>query len=328
MDHPQLPELPFGWSTPEVFVDQVHLGPLSICLAGIAAQHETGRTATGSAAALDEAPLARAGFELCERVAILECVLSDIDAIPTRNRSGVPLGVVTRQRVFPAAPAEASWRYAMSNGVALYSEWERACDSALLEAVERDAVLRSWLGGSRPRALPVPRSPFTEAIADFYELHFAEFSACEATVCGAFGFPKRAEVPLLTSFGAGPNLQTAWLRCETEALQRVGFLWGEEIPSAKPALTGDAMSQQEYYLWPESHRYLRSWLSGKYEQRPTPARRQHRGLPFADLTPHAFRERLFVAKALDPECTPLVFGEGHPHTLKRPSASLRVQPIA
>lgn len=48
--------------------------------------------------------------------------------------------------VFPPDTEPSLRRLAFSNGVALHQTWQDACQSALGELVERDAVLRSFQG--------------------------------------------------------------------------------------------------------------------------------------------------------------------------------------
>lgn len=324
MEPTSLPALPDGWTTPQSFDEVVSVGELEIHLHGFMAQHASGKMATGSAASLSGSPAARAAFELCERVALIEAWTHREMPIPLRDASGTYVAELALEDVFPSAPARAGWSYAMSNGVALHRNWQEACRHAQREATERDAILRSWLGGPRPASTSLPASPGLKALATHYELFPVTFFARGTeTVCGLFGFPKDARIPLLMGFGAGSTKDIAWSRCEAEAIQRTGFLWGEEIPHEAPELLNTAVSQQEYYLYPEHHHFLRAWLAGEHELPAPQFAPKKTGTYFADLTAPTFRGTFAVAKAMDPTDVPLVFGQGHPFE----TGPQRVQPI-
>ena len=325
----ELPSLPPGWSEPEQFVERVMLGRIAIQLAGVAATHEHGHTATGSAAALEDAPLQRAGFELCERIAIMDRLFFGDSQLTVRDSSGGVVGIVPHESVFPSAPPGAGWKYARSSGVAFHREWTEACERAHFEAVERDAVLRSWLGGQPPRKCSLIRTDFVRELERHYELHAVRFDTSSAICVSAlFGFPREPTTPLLMSFGAGVGEEDSFQHCEAEALQRVGFLWGEDVPAVEPQLRSDAMSQQEFYLWPGSHGFLRQWLEGRHFRPGGTVPPDSSEIVFADLTPASFGETFVVAKVLDARCIPLVFGEGHPLVPSPELPSMRVQPIA
>lgn len=326
-------DLPSGWSVPKQFSEDVHASSLVIELAGWMSQREGGPAVSGSAAALvgtrvDPTCAQRAAYELCERIAVAEHLVGQAETFYAKTHTGNQLGVVSRDQVFPKAPPDASWSYSRSNGVALHSSWGRACERAFAESVERDAVLHSWYGGDAPTPRTPRQNPVTRAMADHYELLAVEF-ACQGpeTVCGLFGFPITPESPLIMGFGADTNRAVAWERCETEALQRLGFLWGESIPDTQPSVGKSAVSQQEYYLWPGSHEALRKWLGGAHAVRRERKRRVSiHDATFADLTPPEFRGSLAVAKLVCSDTLPLVFGLGHP-TVEEPLPSMRVQPI-
>jgi ribosomal protein S12 methylthiotransferase accessory factor YcaO len=93
----------------------------------------------GSAAAVTLTPWHRAYFEVLERQAIV-AARGSATPLVLRDAQGQPRGSIEPAQLFATPTEPGSWRYALSNGVALAPDWSGACARALAEAVERDAV--------------------------------------------------------------------------------------------------------------------------------------------------------------------------------------------
>jgi ribosomal protein S12 methylthiotransferase accessory factor YcaO len=247
--------------------------------------------------------------------------------------------------VFPEARATSAWVFAKSNGVAAGSDWSSACRSARAELFERHAVLSSWYGLSVPERMDLPTAAASDPVArlqglyDFESYAFALDPGASLEVVGVFGFPTADGSPLVLGFGAAPDRAGALLRARSECLQRLAFLWGEEIPSAEPEPGKTADYHQEWFLWPPMHSRLRVWLAGGHAGRAAlestfaRALADHANDPvcYVELTPphclSAAKPGVRVAKALCPALLPLTFGRGHPNIVTA-DRSLAVHPVA
>src|SRR5262249_212328 len=131
--------------------------------AGFAAIAPSGEEITGSAAAMndDESPATRAYFELLERVSTIEALDDPRDVVKLRCKLAEPIGYATKTSVFPESDSPNTWRYARSNGIAIYEGWIHAARRAWLELLERDRILRAWYGETCPVRL---RFDFAETI--------------------------------------------------------------------------------------------------------------------------------------------------------------------
>jgi len=326
--HPCAPE----WAELDVLVDRVSVEEVTIHLAGIATRDPSGELFTGSAASLEVSPIDRAYFELLERGSILAMGRERQRNWLVKDHDGTICGHCCPDVLAPSSPDPRRWRYARSNGVAVAASWEEACTRALWELVERDRVLRSWYGEFTPRRIDLPSSTMLFGLARSYDFEAYEFDAESESVvhvAALFGFPKLAHAPMLYAFAGRDSIGAALAAAGGECLQRLGFLWGEEIPSVDPAFSPSPEYHQEVFLQPEGHSRLRRWLAGDHE-RGGPSlgttRIAYRRL-FADITPARLSPALFVAKAIPIEELPLVFGLGHPCFLALPER-LRVHPIA
>ncbi len=312
--------LPSGCSDLEEFSEAVSVGALDeIHLAGIVARVD-GSAITGSAAAHGEVPWARAYFELLERLSLTRAMSQSVP-LQLRDASGEPLGEVSVQEVFPPSSQPDKWCFARSNGAAIAPTWEQACDRALGEAVERDVVLRSWYRVLPLAPLPAPLAAQWASLQELYELELRQAARMGYVVTVGVGYPRKADIPTCLAFGARRDADASNVAAHAEFLQRLGFLWGEEIPEEEPELTPDASYHQEYYLWPPASEHLRRWLGTA----PTGATAVPRGGPrgFVDLTPPHLLGKLAVARVLHPELWPLAFGDGWP----QPSSGVAVHAI-
>jgi len=322
--------LPEGWGAPERVADTIEADGIEIPRAGIATMSPTGEQVTGSAAGRGDV-VARAGFELLERVATLEAASQP--RLVLRTAAGDEVGEVEASVLFPASPDPGRWRYARSNGVALHASWEAACERARRELVERDRILRAWYGETRPRAIDVGECELSRAGS--YEVLGVELVGPaggtfgeDLVVAAVFGFPRRPAVPLVFGYGAGVDRREAVEIASKEALQMLAFLWGEEIPATRPAPTPSAMGHLDWHLFPGHHRLLRRFL---LEGHPAPTAPPNAvspspSLAFADLTPRWMEEGLRVARAICEAAAPLAFGAS-PFTAHLPN-DLAIHPVA
>jgi hypothetical protein len=340
-----------GWRTTEVVADTVQLLGQPMHRAGLVAERRlparggarsagngsSTSPAVGSAAQLDGSPLERSYFELLERVSLLEVLRAPPLLCRLRRFDGDAAGDFGGAALFPESPDPARFRYARSNGVALHRSWRDACRRAAWELVERDRVLRAWLGAIRPEplelgdeAVPAALRGGFEWLAYGFDAEPVEVDGEPVSVVGVFAFPRVPEAPLVYGFAARPGRPDATRSALEECLQRLGFLFGEAIPERPPAPAPNPLFHQEHFLYPGHHRWLRAWLDDghdRYAERPRT--RAIAGEPiFADLTPPELRGRLVVAKAVWPDTLPLAFGPGPEHLLRHLPPELRIHPVA
>lgn len=305
------------------FIDTLELEGHILGMVGLAAEFE-GKLVTGSAANLGEPPIERAYYEFLERLAI---ALAHADRSPKAcvDTTGRTCDPVAFDEVFPPDPTPEQ-KLSVSNGVALHSERQKAATAALHELAERDRVLRSFYGEGAPVELPRHLLGPIVGFGARYEVSAYRFGREDEEPCIAavFGFPRKADTPLIYGFGGGADLQAALGAAERECLQRLAFLWGEEIPKAPPFPSPTPDYHQEAYLWPGSHAALRDWLwYGHGQLEPARPPLNSRLARLVDLTPEFLRGRLHVMRALVPGAMPLCFGLDR--SLPEP---LRVHPIA
>jgi hypothetical protein len=328
--------LPEGFSEPEAFVDDVELFGVRVRRAGLATSGPGGLELTGSAAAVDEDPVARAGFELLERVATALAVAARTPA---------------HHGAFLESDAPERYRHARSNGIALHASLETARTRARYELAERDRVLRAWYGETTPARVSEEHehltAPLREVARAFasggaydVEVHaFPDDGRCLASrdlaVAGAFLFPRRAGLPLAMGFGARPLLGDAAEAALREALQSVAFLWGEPVPDAPAPPGPSALQQLEFWQGASRAEALRAWLAGDHVRHAGALARLGLGLGgraegpdapvhFHDLTP-SWSPGLHVVRATCAAALPLIFGVAP--WADRLVDALRVQPI-
>jgi hypothetical protein len=322
------------WGDATLFAETVSVAGVEIHLSGFSAESQDGDAITGSAAELDTAPMNRAYFELLERASIVAAERSKAQEWSVRDARGVAHGCIESSALVPENPEPDRWRYARSNGVALGPSWSDACRSALWELIERDRILRSWYGDFAPGRIVLPPGLIPNRLDELYAFEAYSFgiSRCStAEVVAVFGFPRVDSNPLLYGFGARGRQSDALAVAAKESIQRLGFLWGEPIPSEDPEFSPGPHFHQELFLRPSSHAQLHQWLAGEQDAlKPSwrqPCRQASPRL-FADITPPALASKLFVAKALPQTELPLVFGIGHPQIESKLPDYLKVHPIA
>lgn len=350
------------WQRPELFLETAHVASLSIDLAGVTTRSHSGCDAFGAAAELRlvptaqravsraprVSPIARSYYELVERTAILESIEGSRPrpAFEVYSADRQLFARVPRSVVHPIDIHPDTQRHSRSNGVAVQTDWATACRAAARELVERDRVLRSWYGATTPECFGVGHHPVATALRDTYDFSAFGFGQSDVElefglgsglardrihVAGVFGFPRVTDAPMLFGFGTSDTVSGAIERAWSECIQRLGFLWGEEIPSDAPEMAPTAEGHQEHFLFAPHHDRLRRWLDGEH-RRYAGILRQVRGdepeIVFVDLTPSALRGQLCVVKALSAETVPLVFGVGHPWLTELPTTAIAVHPIA
>jgi hypothetical protein len=335
--------LPPGWSSFERFSESVEIGGTSIELAGVSAIGPRGEHVTGSAgsARTSGSCIARSYFELLERISVVTAISDTSTDYLLRERSGLTVGRALRKDVFPESPRPDRWRPSLSNGVALHLSWQEACVRAEAELVERDRVLRSWYGESMPARITLPEGAISEGLQSFAEWRAYELTPPAAGVGRPFAvvlvvaLPKIDTTPLAYGFAARTDRVRAFKAAAIEAVQRFGFLMGEEIPYAAPQFSPTPDFHQEFFLYPPVRTLLQEWLdcaapgqsTSSSETGGQSVRSADDETWFVDLTPLQLRGSLFVAKALCSQAEALVFGEPAPHRASV-GASRWVHPIA
>ena len=301
--------LPKGWSRPELFEDRLELNGITLELRGLHSQNESGQIVTGSAVERDLVPLNRAFFELVERVSIVEAEASVKQKYPALDITESPLGVRSHTHVFPENPEPELWRLSRSNGVAIHTDWKRACEAASFELIERDRLLRSWFGEFSPK--PWSGSTMPRALEKYYDFEYYLFHSPagerDVVAAGVFGFPKEAGLGRVYGSAARATAPEAFEAASRECLQGLGFMWKEALPKTAPAFSPTSDFHQESFLLESGLVRIRHWLQGGHTLlRGIPAKNQ---FEFFDLTPPTLRGKLCVVKAVDSTIIPLIFGK-------------------
>lgn len=354
---PFTPRLPEGWSAPEIFADTIAVDGLSLRRAGIAATSPNGQEVTGSAAEPALCPTERAAYELLERAATIEALSgpreadgearSDagpaVRAFTLRALDGSRRGLVPSWTVFPTSDAPDRWRPARSNGVAIHRTWTEAARRACAELVERDRVLRAWIGETTPERMAFDPKATVLAPIEGYSWSAVRFpprtdaDRDDLDVVGMFGFPDDPSRPFVFGYGTGASIDAALEGAIREATQILAFLWGEAVPAEAPSLAPHAGYHLDHWQVPAHRVLLRAWLADGHTQYARHARDAYGNvaLPslrvddvtFVDLTPPWLAvESLYVAKAMAATAIPLAFGQA-PSMAHLPS-ELAIHPIA
>ncbi len=308
-------QLPDGFSEPEWVRDVVVADGIALHRAGVSVVSPTGETITGSAAGTGPAQTERAHFELLERVATLEAIKTGASR-PLLTADGRVVSEISPEHLFLESAEPLRFRYARSNGVAIHQSFRRAALRARWELAERDRVLRSWCGESRPVRLPIDHDACAlRQSAGYswqaYHLGHAPF-APEADVIGVFCFPTKDDQPLAMGFAARPGIADAFDAALAEALQSLSFLWGEPVPSSPPPRGPTPMHHLEHFQYRPHHEHLRSWLAGAHFDPSVAQARASLSRPevrFVSLTPDWLPASLAVVKAVCDGALPLAFGD-------------------
>jgi hypothetical protein len=335
--------LPEGWSEPSVVEDVIIADGIELRRAGHCSTGPDGEEVTGAAVEAVVSPVDRSYFELLERVSTLDALRCRRSSYPLLTGDAEPMGHRIADTLFPESAEPTRWRYARSNGVAIHSDWRSASLRASWELAERDRVLRAWYGETRPARLEfsVASTPLGGGRSyDWGAYAFPEADRARfvdgVNVVGIFGFPTCPGVPLVCGYGARPEPRDALDAAVREAMQLLGFLWGEPPLERLPDPAPTALHHLEHFQWTDHHHLLRRWLEEGHEcffheRKPSPPSRMSdrshtTRLAFVDFTPTWLGGGLRVAKAVCDAAMPLAFGEV-PFTAHLPP-ELRVHPIA
>lgn len=302
-----------NWEFSPTFRDKTRIEGVTIFLCGMQASHPQWGEVVGSSAHLASSPENNACYELMERIAIIQAMQNSEFSL-RHPATGALIGPADPGLLFPKA-RDSSYQFSKSNAVALFSTWPEACRRACLELVERHLVLASWLGITRPQEITnIPQSPLSE-LKRVYDVKHISFGKQKVSaypgnihVSGVVLYPKNLNDPLVFAFGAGQSLNESIQKAEAETWQRLGFLWGEEIPGSEPEFLPSQLYHQEYYLYPEHHPLIESWLKGQFYQADKTPLPDILHLSFVDIS-SAQMPQFKVAKALSHEAIPLVFGK-------------------
>ena len=285
--------LPEGWTLSEPFVDVIEISSIKLQLLGLVAESANFGPVTASAVCRQQVPWVRAYFELLERVSILLA------------REKLP-------QIFNPTSPDQKWVYSKSNGVAAHTDSEQAKRASFFELVERDRVLRSWYGQIRPIPVEFPEPPLAEALSAYYRFEAYDFGE---GVGGVFGFPLAKQHPLVHGFGSRASLKEGLAHAVQETLQRLGFLWGEEVLVGQLEFSPTPDFHLEYFLSEEGAQRIRNWLDGKHLGRfqlQDIADPNSENIQYLDLTPLSLQEKVHIYQASAPSRIPLTFGLGNP----------------
>ncbi len=304
-----------NWKIEEAVQNKIVIEGLEVSFCGIQAMNEAFGPVVGSATETHGDPWDRAWYELRERIAIVEAINARPQQFMLRDKNFKTIGMAPYQHVFPTPPAgkEKEWQPAKSNGVAIEQSWEKACSKAVWELAERHLILESWLGRRKPQRLPTKTLKDANKLDSIYDIWCVSFGAVSTShfdesihSCGVFLFPKNANAPMVFGFGGALNEQQALLKAESEAIQRLSFLWGEEIPTQSPDFAPNAMFHQEYFLQPAKILLLKKWLNGQFFDAKK-KKTDTLTVQLADLSSYT-SDNLFLARAVSSDALPLIFG--------------------
>jgi hypothetical protein len=305
--------LPVGCRLDERYLERVRIGELELFTVGLLASSDAVASVTGAAADLGGFPVDRAYFELLERLSML-LARAGVERLELRDPAGKRRGSRAPSQVFVPDRAPDQVRASLSNGVALHRTWADACAAAVCELVERDRVLRSFEGEVAPVRLRDHDPALERALAEHYAVEAYGFDPPAVPLCyhaaGLFLFPRAPHDPIAYGFAAALSGEAALESATREALQRLAFLYGEEIPMRAPTPAPTADYHQEHYLYPPEHERLREWLTARRPVSPAGSVSffDGDGVRFADLTPGSLRERVAVARASSRDARILRFG--------------------
>jgi hypothetical protein len=203
----------------------------------------------------------------------------------------------------------ADWRLAPADGVALETDIDLAFERAKRKLVARDAVLKSWFGGQRPLGMVRSAWEAPAELAPLYHFDTFElqcFSGWAASM--VVGWPRNVKRdPLIFGYGAGRKTREAVQEAGMESLQRLGFLWGEDLPKSEPVFAPTSSYHLEMYLRPAGIKRFEDWLGGKHEASgQAPAKSP--SFAAEDITPEHLKGRLTIVRARSAAIMPLAFG--------------------
>ena len=296
-------ELPNQWKLNEEFNNEYIFDSSKIYFCGL--QATDGEKIIFASSTAENTDLAKklAGYELLERIAILE------------------EGVLAKEA--------GTYKQSISNGVAAYTNKEQAILNSMYESVERDLLLKSWNGQIAPNKIQNIKDAFilsheTKYSFESFELKYNQSSEFIAVVY--VGWPKKLTDPLIYGFGCTKKLNTAHEKALKEMKQRFLFLKDEFVSENEPEFSASPFYHQDYYLTPKNHIKLKNWLDGKnINQSYGPAEE----LTEKDFTFKVIEENknYVVVRAISEKAWPLYFGR-YNYLPKQNSQEPAIHPIA
>lgn len=270
--------------------------------AGVAVKLESGLEFFGASSSQTGSVLVYAAYECLERFTIL-----------------------TQERI-PSFESN-SFRYALSNGVALHQTFEKASKNAYLELLERNEILKSWYYNTPIKHLSSDSVNFGEEINQKYEILVVDFSNTpQAHVIGIFALPKSEEVNLIYGFGCAVNLSEAINKAQKEFITRLGFLW-DQAPDEEYSNKNSSSYHQEFYLRKENLPYIKEWLyEGEVPKKEIDGL-QLKGVDYVNITGKTLDNLYFVIKATSSDSIPLFFGLPPKHIFDFPFRNEIPHPI-
>lgn len=301
------------WLDIEPFEDVTIINSIKVFLNGFCVKNHQQMAVTASAGSLKNNSKDRAYFELIERSSIVEYDINKQKKLTITNINKSLSEKIPSSDIFPTPINPEKWRYARSNGVAVHTSWKKACENAFHELFERDTILRSWYGEICPQKISLPKSLIPSSWNSLYHFEAYDFPRPGLLKTSmVIGYPKRNKIPLIYGFSAKTTKLSSLKSALQECIQRLGFLWGEDLPHTPPSFSPTPDFHQEYFLYPPNIKLLKSWLSGSHTKYYSHSKKQsltNLKPLFLDLTPPHLKGKLFVVKAYSPTAIPLIFGQ-------------------
>lgn len=316
-----------GWSDPELYHSEVKIDEICGSVYGMAVNEKNRKNVITASSINCEDNLGKIKcyFEMLERVTVFREIFGKKKEYRIIDWDKNVLCEICHEKLWPQSNSPMEWTYSKSNGVAAHTNHLEAYRKALLEVVERDSILRSWLGYSKPRRSASLKEWYLKQLGNHYDFSLYDISMRNeknpAHVYGLFGFPKNEANPLVYGFGCDFKAFSAKNKAKTECLQRLFFLWGEDIPVEKPAFSPTPDFHQELYLWAGSKDCLTGWLKGQHVVDKREKSHYSKSLDldtfgFIEITPPHLLGKATVVKAFSSQALPLIFGKYPPYIHK------------
>jgi len=322
--------LPNRWKNIQCFNESVVIENIVINLVGLSVESTEGKMICGSAAEFTQIPFERAYFELLERCWTNEYYIDQKQLVEIYDQNFIRTGISPFESVLGSECNNKEWTFSKSNGVAVQRTFEKAYQGAVCELVERHLVLSSWYFQKRPEKLSFKPTKELLALSNIYRcdaFHFGSMQIGQNLVnaCGFFLIPKIEGIPLVYGLGADFDQSLAILKSQKECIQRLGFLWGEEIPKIPPEVTSTPDFHQEYFLTPKGTVLIENWL---YQDRKDECSDEASCMDFKiiNLTPAIAKNNFKLIKVIGEKIIPLTFGPGNP-MVKNLKSELLVHPV-
>ena len=328
-----------NWEVSDSFVGEVDILGRKISLSGIEATSNEGIAVVGSAASISKSPFDRSFYELIERITIIEGLKKGPHSIfPLRDLKGNLIREVDGEKTFgvDSFTKNDSYQLSKSNGIALHDSWEDACYSAGAELVERHHILASWFGQTNVEKLdfkPDRDLSFLESHynIDCYKLGESKVTTFSESMVTAMVYLKpKAEysdkIPCVYSFSCKSDLADALTGATKEILQRIGFLWNEDLPNNPIEMMPNAHFHGDFYLVKENQKYLDMWLANSFFKGDSSFAEREIRLEFIDISDSTVSEYK-VAKAISKDTIDLYFGYYDKGPYAEGKKEQRVHPI-